>query len=61
MDSPVIIENVRNKGFLTFEKINIISKPKGNLSLMLDLQLDKSPIRSDETYKIPVKTESTSS
>ena len=61
MDSPVIIENVRNKGYLTFEKINIEYKPKGNSYPMLDLQLDKSPIRSDESYKIPVKTESTSS
>lgn len=28
---------------------------------MLDLHLDKSPIKSDDSYKIAVKTESTNS
>ena len=41
-DSPILIRNEFNNGFLTFEKIGISEKP----------------IESNDTYRIPVKTQS---
>ena len=55
-ESPIIIRNEFNNGFLTFEKIGMAddSNTKGTY-------INKKPIESNETYNIPVKTSSLAS
>ena len=61
LDSPVIIQNISNKGYLTFERIGAEKKEKSKKYDKLVLNFEKTPIKSDDSYKIAVKTESTSS
>lgn len=50
-DSPVKLLNILNNGFLTFEKIGITP-------IIKKIDLDKKPIIADNSYIIPVKTNS---
>ena len=50
-DSPVKLLNTFNNGYLTFEKIGTIPPSK-------KFDLDKTPIMADDSYVIPVKTNS---
>jgi hypothetical protein len=53
VDSPILIRNKFNNGYLTFEKIGI---EENKSSAKIDL--DKKPIIADDTFRIPVKTNS---
>lgn len=55
-DSPVKLLNMYNNGYLTFEKLGLpdIGRNKGTY-------IEKKPIESNDSYKIPVKTTSKSS
>jgi len=52
-DSPILIQNVFNNGYITFEKIGMGDQGKGR-----GTYIEKKPIESNDTYKIPVKTQS---
>lgn len=56
--SPVLIKNVYNNGYLTFEKMGLvsISNQSGTLSLNSGNYVKRDATPSDETYRIPVKT-----
>ena len=49
--SPILIKNVYNNGYLTFEKmgINKVQNDSSNY-------VEREPTPSDDSYKIPVKT-----
>lgn len=53
MDSPILIRNKFNNGYLTFEKIGI-----DDVRSTKKIDLDKKPIVADDTFRIPVKTNS---
>lgn len=57
-DSPVKLLNILNNGFLTFEKIGITPIIKSMRWFKLEIDLDKKPIIADNSYIIPVKTNS---
>lgn len=50
-DSPIIIKNDFNNGYLTFEKIGM-----ADLGSTKNTYINKKPIESNDTYNIPVKT-----
>ena len=52
LDSPILIKNEFNNGYLTFEKFGMGSE--GNQRATY---IEKKPIESNDTYKIPVKTQ----
>ena len=52
-DSPIILKNEFNNGYLTFEKLGI-NDGKGEKGMYIE----KKPIDSGDSYKIPVKTQS---
>jgi hypothetical protein len=52
-DSPILIQNVFNNGYMTFEKIGM-----GDQGKTRDTYIEKKPIESNDTYRIPVKTQS---
>jgi hypothetical protein len=62
-ESPIIIKNEFNNGFLTFEKIGMAdsSTTKGTSFSHSGTYINKKPIESNETYNIPVKTPSATS
>lgn len=55
-DSPIILKNEFNNGYLTFEKLGI-NDGKGEKGMYIE----KKPIDSGNSYKIPVKTKSEAS
>ena len=58
LDSPVKLLNTLNNGFLTFEKVGIAPATKSIDMDNLEIDLDKKPIIADNSYIIPVKTNS---
>lgn len=56
MDSPILIRNKFNNGYLTFERIGV-----EGLKSSKKIDLDKKPIVADDTFRIPVKTNSSES
>jgi hypothetical protein len=55
-DSPILIRNEFNYGYLTFEKIGMGDQGKSR-----GTYIEKKPIESNDTYRIPVKTQSVKS
>ena len=58
--SPFLLKNINNNGFLTYEKIgmNLSSSVDGIIPLILERCLEQIPTPSDESFAIPVKTQS---
>lgn len=52
-DSPILIRNEFNYGYLTFEKIGMGDQGKSR-----GTYIEKKPIESNDSYRIPVKTQS---
>jgi hypothetical protein len=52
-DSPILIRNEFNYGYMTFEKIGMGDQGKSR-----GTYIEKKPIESNDSYRIPVKTQS---
>lgn len=52
-DSPILIKNLFNSGFMTFEKVGM-----GDLGNNRGTYIEKKAIESNDSYRIPVKTQS---
>lgn len=59
--SPFLLKNINNNGFLTYEKIgmNLLSSANGIILIILERCMEQIPTPSDESFAIPVKTQST--
>jgi len=60
-DSPIKLLNTFNNGYLTYEKIGTNTIQKSTSFIYLEIDLDKNPIKADDSYIIPVKTNSAES
>ena len=59
--SPFLLKNFSNNGFLTYEKfgMNLLSSVNGTIALIVERCMEQIPTPSDESFSIPVKTQST--
>lgn len=52
-DSPILIRNLFNNGYMTYEKVGM-----GDSGNARGTYIEKKAIESNESYRIPVKTQS---